>query len=154
MKKNIDDKFIQQLSTEEKRWIAHAIAGIIGADGQVTNEEMLHLRHAIGFLENVQEIETLVQVVKERKIPKLQSLKTVNRKIATKLMFYLGSIVVSDDKLSRSEAEFFKYVGSKLGFDLRYSHDVLQWYHDWLNLEKKQKSLLTAIAGTAPVYKR
>ena len=137
----MEDPLIKALPSAARLWLAHAVAGIILADGEVEPSELEYLREVINFLENAEDINHLVTLVKNKEKVILQSVR-MERKAAARVLLYLANIVVSDSNLSPAEADFFKYVGTKLGFNPKFSEEVLGWARDFMNVNKKRKALL------------
>ncbi len=132
---------VEILPPKVKVWFAHAVAGLITADGIVTESELVFLRDTINFLENVEEINQVVGIVKNKEKPILQTINT-DPKTAAMILIHLATIAIADGSLDPSEADYFKYVGKKLGFDATYSEEILQWGKDNIMLEKRKKGLL------------
>ena len=44
---------IEEMSSEEKKWFAYSIAGMVVADGRVDESEMEFLREAINFFQEL-----------------------------------------------------------------------------------------------------
>lgn len=66
---------IETLSDQAKKWLAHAIAGMAVADGEVDSSELAHLREAIKFLDEKGEIEQLMAEVREHHVADLSPQK-------------------------------------------------------------------------------
>ncbi len=58
------------------------------------------------------------------------------------ILMHLAQIAITDGKLDEPEVEFFKYVGTKLGFEGSYSDQILEWGKENLRVNKHKKSLL------------
>ncbi|PCI30503.1 MAG: hypothetical protein COB67_01600 [SAR324 cluster bacterium] len=143
--------FISQLPQAAKVWSAKAIAGIIVADGIVTNAELTVLRESIGFLEDVSTINEIVELVKDRVKPELQVLKT-DRKIAAKILMSLAMVALTDNKLSASESQYFIYIAGKLGFEAGIAKMMMSWGRDYISLNEKKKVILRIGEESKPMY--
>jgi tellurite resistance protein len=143
--------FINNLPKAAQIWSAKAIAGIIVADGVVTNAELEILRESIGFLEDLEEINNIVEMVKQRKKPKLEVLKA-DRKIATKILMSLALVALADDKLSHTETEYFAYIAGKLGFQSSLAKMTIIWGREHIALNRKKNSIIKLGEESSPVY--
>lgn len=137
----MSQNLIESLPNEVKIWFAHAVAGVITADGVVTESELEFLRETINFLESVDDINSVVNVVKNREKPALKTLKT-DPKTAAMILIHLATIAITDGKLDPSEIDFFKYVGKKMGFEWTFSEEILNWGKDYISVNKRKKALL------------
>ncbi|MBT4264715.1 MAG: hypothetical protein HN580_07600 [Deltaproteobacteria bacterium] len=135
---------IEKLSAEMKSWFANAIVGMITADGAVTDDEVSFLREAIDFLDNIEDINRIVELVKQRESPPLQSSK-VDILVARAMLFYIADIAVIDGSLSQQEVNYFKYMGNKIGIDETYTIKVIGWAKDNYKLKKRKQELLREI---------
>ena len=135
---------IEKLSAEMKSWFANAIVGMISADGAVTDNEVSFLREAIDFLDNINDINRIVEMVKQRESPPLQNTK-VDTKIARAMLFYIADVAVIDGSLSQREVDYFKYVGNKVGIDENYSLKVIGWAKDNYKLKKRKQEMLRSV---------
>ncbi|MBT4263398.1 MAG: hypothetical protein HN945_11690 [Deltaproteobacteria bacterium] len=143
--------FIDNLPEIAKIWSAKAIAGIIVADGVVTNAELSILRESISFLEDTEIINEIVEMVKIREKPKLQVLKT-DRVTATKILISLAIVAFTDDKLNANEIEYFNYIAGKMGFEKSMAKNAMDWGREFIDLDKKKKQLIKKGKESTPVY--
>lgn len=143
--------FINHLPLAAKVWSAKAIAGIIVADGVVTNAELVVLRESISFLEDVDAINDIVLMVKNREKPKLEVLKT-ERSIATKILMSLALVALTDDKLTKAETDYFNYIAGKLGFEQTIAKVTINWCREFIALNKKKQSIMKMGEESTPVY--
>lgn len=132
---------IDSLPYEVKKWFANAVVGIITADGVVTESELAHLRETIGFLDNMEDINNIVSLVKEKKTPAISKLKT-DANTACLLLMQIASVAISDDRLTTQESDFFAYVGKKIGFEASFTESILEWARENLKANKHKKSIL------------
>ncbi len=124
-----------------KTWFANAIVGMISADGAVTDDEVSFLREAIDFMDNVDDINRIVEMVKNRETPPLQN-TNVDMPIARAMLFYIADIAVIDGSLSQREVDYFKYIGKKIGIDDSYSLKIIGWAKDNYKIKKRKADLL------------
>lgn len=147
----MSNAFIKSLPNVAKKWAANAVAGIISADGIITEKETELLREVISFLENIQDINEIIATVKNRQKPELKVLKT-DRKTASKLLMTLAMVALTDDNLTGAEAEYFRYIGNRLGFDRNFSEEIIKWGQDYIVLNNRKKSLMKKAEELSPVY--
>jgi len=106
---------IEEMTKEEKYWFASSIAGMVVADGQAVSTELVFLREAINFLENKDEIQKIMNIVKEGTVPDLKPLD-IDPKQAFLMLKYLAQLMVVDSDLSSHEIRFFLTTGKLLSF--------------------------------------
>lgn len=145
------ESFISNLPMAGKIWSAKAIAGIIVADGVVTDAELVILRESISFLEDIDVINEIVEMVKDRVTPELEVLKT-DRKIAAKILMSLAMVALTDNKLSGHETKYFIYIAGKLGFEPGIAKMMMNWGKDYIALNEKKRSILKISEESTPVY--
>tara|TARA_B100000700_G_C15044946_1_gene857398 strand:+ start:421 stop:1977 length:1557 start_codon:yes stop_codon:yes gene_type:complete len=107
---------VDEMSSEEKFWFASSIAGMVVADGQAVATELVFLRDAINFLENKDEIEKIMKIVKLGTLPNLKQID-IDPKQAFLMLKYLAQLMVVDSNLSSHEISFFLLTGKLLNFN-------------------------------------
>lgn len=105
----------EALSLEEKIWFARAIAGMVVADGRVDDSELEFLRDAISFLEDKDQVNKIMGIVRQNKTPSLEP-RRIDPKQSFIILKYLAELMVVDGKMSETEITFFVYAGNLLGF--------------------------------------
>jgi hypothetical protein len=70
----------------------------------------------LGFIGEKQTVMAMVDIVKQKKIPPLTSLKDASREEAFKIFLFLGKLALSDARLTIDEIDFLRQIGSRLGF--------------------------------------
>jgi len=135
------------------KWLAHGIAGIITSDGVVDDVELAFLRSAIGFLKNKHEIERLVEWVKNRELPELKQYRDINRHGAFRLYLILAKAAIVDDRFTKTEAQYLKYAGGKLGFSEKFCVDMLRWTQASMESNKRLKELKSMAERLDPEYR-
>ena len=90
---------LEEMSAEEKQWFANSIAGMVVADGHADKSEMVFLREAINFLDDKDEINKLMLIIKNGKAPELSPLD-IDPKQAFLMLKYLAQLMVADADLS------------------------------------------------------
>ena len=106
---------LEHMSSAEKNWFASSIAGMIVADGRADETELEFLKDAINFLDNKEEINQIMAIVKNGTLPDLSPLK-IDSKQAFLMLKYLAQLMVADSDLSSKEIKFFLSTGKFLGF--------------------------------------
>ena len=107
---------VEEMSSEEKFWFASSIAGMVVADGRAVSTELVFLKDAINFLENKEDIDKIMNIVKEGTLPELETI-TIEPKQAFLILKYLAQLMVVDSDLSSHEISFFLSVGRLLSFN-------------------------------------
>lgn len=146
-----DESFIEDLSSEEKKWLTHAIIGMINVDRVIKDSEMRVLHEILGFMEST-EIEGVAEMIRTKSVPNLEALTTINRNIAAQMLFYIGTTSIIDDKISKSEVEYFKYVGKRLGFDSRFCLEIVQVLYKILEAKKEYDKMMTLASKMQPFF--
>lgn len=147
----LEDAFIQNLSTDTRRWVATTMTGMLVADGLIGQEELPALRDALELLETKEEAEVLMQKVKNKEEIEITELKE-ERDVCAVVFFFLSSIIVMDGRVTKKEAELFKAVGGKLGFSRDYARQVLEWATDQMKINKRRNSMIEEAKGLRPEY--
>ncbi|MCP4755177.1 MAG: hypothetical protein GY866_30280 [Proteobacteria bacterium] len=132
---------VETLSPEMKLWFATAIAGMITADGAVTNTEVAFLRDVVNFLDNRDDINNIVGMVKKRESPGLQNVN-VDGPTAGRIMFHIAEIAMTDGSLSQKEVDFFKYIGRKISVGEPFCKKVISWAADYCKLMNRKNEIL------------
>ncbi|MBF0280629.1 MAG: TerB family tellurite resistance protein [SAR324 cluster bacterium] len=109
------EEFLATLTPEVKNWFAKAIAGVIISDGIVEKYELEFLRQILTFLDNPADISALLDLVKAKQMPQLESLQIEKEKGFT-ILKYLIQFIVIDDDFHPEEEKFFRKAAKLLGF--------------------------------------
>ncbi|MBF0352116.1 MAG: hypothetical protein HQM11_13875 [SAR324 cluster bacterium] len=150
--KIVFQKFIKLLDDHEKEWFAHAIVGVVCADGKITPNEITYLKYLLAFIEDKAMLNRIMSFIQRKEKPKLEILKTSRTK-ASQLIMYLASVVITDDRLTREEVDYFRYVGSRLGFDPIFSTELIKWGQEFIKLNQLKNKLIKLSLDMTPVYK-
>ena len=140
---------------ETKDWVVNAIASLVVVDQVVESHEMIALQEAIELLDSRNEIENLMKMIREKKMFKIDSLKTSIDQ-AGKIFFYLAAIACIDGKMKKIEADLLKELGQKLNLPVDFQKAVLKWSMDQMNhnqhwsqeqefLNQKRENILQAL---------
>ncbi|MBF0352501.1 MAG: hypothetical protein HQM11_15830 [SAR324 cluster bacterium] len=121
----VDESWLEQLSDDEKTWLAIAMAGLIVSDGVVDASELEYLGSTIAFVKNPDTIKQIIQLVRDRRLPPMKNLN-VSGLLAYQMLKTLSVVAVVDKKFSRNEAEFLKIAGNRLGLDPPFIEEVLK----------------------------
>ena len=147
----LEDAFIQQLSGDTRRWLANTMTAMLVADGAIGQAEMPALRDALELLETQEEAAALMEKVKTKETIEIVDLKD-ERNICAIAFFFLSSIIVMDGRVTKSEAEMFKKVGGKLGFNRDYARQVLEWATEQMKLNKRRNAMINEASGLRAQY--
>ncbi len=113
-------------SKETRDWVVNAIASLVIVDQVVEPHEVIALQEAISLLDSRNEIENMMQMVKQRKMLDIEDI-SVGITEAADIYFYLASIAVIDGKMKKVEAELLKSLGDKLGLPEDFQRAVMKW---------------------------
>ena len=147
----LEDAFIQQLSGDTRKWLANTMTAMLVADGAIGQAEMPALRDALELLETQEEAAALMEKVKTKETIEIVDLKD-ERNICAIAFFFLSSIIVMDGRVTKSEAEMFKKVGGKLGFNRDYARQVLEWATEQMKLNKRRNAMINEASGLRAQY--
>lgn len=147
----LEDAFIQQLSGDTRKWLANTMTAMLVADGAIGQAEMPALRDALELLETKEEAAALMEKVKTKETIEIVDLKD-ERNICAVAFFFLSSIIVMDGRVTKSEAEMFKKVGGKLGFNRDYARQVLEWATEQMKLNKRRNAMIEEAIGLRAQY--
>ncbi|MBF0280333.1 MAG: hypothetical protein HQM13_21235 [SAR324 cluster bacterium] len=142
--------FIKSLPESAKVWFSRAVAGVILADGKVNEDELFYLKGTIMFLGDDLEVKNIIDSVKAKQTPQLDRL-TVDRKTAARMFIELVKLTVTDDKLTREEAQYFVSIGTHLGFDSIFSKKVLEWGKKFCEVNREMKILMKEGENSDPI---
>lgn len=135
------EKFTKVLPQDIKRWFAHAIVGMVCADGIVEPAEMEYLKKAVTFLDDAKEVDQLLDMVKNKNMPELMEMKAVDHAMAYQMMETLAKICVTEKELTDSEGHYLRYVGNRLGYTSAFCEHLVKWTADSCLLKKREKQL-------------
>ena len=107
---------VEEMSSEQKFWFASSIAGMVVADGQAVATELVFLKDAINFLENKEDIDKIMNIVKQGTLPELEPIE-IDPKQSFLMLKYLAQLMVVDSNLSSHEISFFLSTGKLLSFN-------------------------------------
>ncbi len=147
----LEDAFIQQLSGDTRKWLGNTMTAMLVADGAIGQAEMPALRDALSLLETQEETVALMEKVKTKETIEIVDLKD-ERNICAVAFFFLSSIIVMDGRVTKSEAEMFKKVGGKLGFNRDYARQVLEWATEQMKLNKRRNAMIEEASGLRAQY--
>ncbi len=147
----LDESYIASMKSDEKRWFAYALAAIVGADGHIESNELQHLETSLRFLESDEEVQNILRVAQSGELPKLPILK-VPRQTAFQILLHIGAVAISDAVLSKSEVSAFKFIGAKLGFEPRFSMQLVKVLFDSLAIDKQIDQLEHLASIMEPAY--
>jgi uncharacterized tellurite resistance protein B-like protein len=103
------------------------------------------------LLETKEEAAALMEKVKTKETIEIVDLKD-ERNICAVAFFFLSSIIVMDGRVTKSEAEMFKKVGGKLGFNRDYARQVLEWATEQMKLNKRRNAMIEEASGLRAQY--
>tara|TARA_B100000700_G_C14876260_1_gene775817 strand:- start:299 stop:766 length:468 start_codon:yes stop_codon:yes gene_type:complete len=132
----------QLLEDKQKLWFANAICGAILADGSVAPEELEYLERALSFLPTSEDVENMMQAVKEQRIPELGRLPNSTRELEVKIFIDLTTVISVDNVLGANEIDYLLSVGGKLGFSREFTRIVIRWASEGIVWKRKMLHLI------------
>ena len=126
LNRKLTDEYFKDMPKEIRDWIVNAIGSLVVADGIVEEHEFLALREAIGMLDSREEIENMLEMIKQRKLFTVDDI-SVPLETASGIFFYLASIAVVDGSMKRVEGDLLKSLGPKLGLPNEFVRSVMRW---------------------------
>ncbi|MBU2511145.1 DUF2225 domain-containing protein [bacterium] len=109
----MDDPIIGIMSPKAKEWFARAVVGMIWADGRIDQAEIDYLKSLLGFLKDKDLIHSVLGMIKQNKIPPLESIQ-LEQAQALAILKHLTSISIVDEDLDKSEVAFLKNIARLL----------------------------------------
>ena len=140
-KENKTKKKFDDLSLNEKKWLAKAVASIILTDRFVDEKETVFLNKLKKVLVDVDPIESLLEVDKlliKKKKPEIESLKIDDPEKLILMLNTMVTALLADEEKHEDEVRMYMKAGEKLGMN----YDILlrKLYHrmDRLRIKKAQ----------------
>ncbi len=149
----LDETFIESLSDDNLSWFVDAIRGMVLADRHVDHHEVAYLRTILAYLSNKEEAERLVQMIKQRQNAELYYIGTIDREQAFYILVVLAKIALADGKFTQSEADYFKYACTRLGFDGIFTKEMLNLVQKKLEVENEYARLKNLSIASKDNYK-
>ena len=140
-KENKTKKKFDDLSLNEKKWLAKAVASIILTDRFVDEKETVFLNKLKKVLVDVDPIESLLEVDKlliKKKKPEIEPLKVEDPEKVILMLNTMVTALLADEEKHEDEVRMYMKAGEKLGMN----YDILlrKLYHrmDRLRIKKAQ----------------
>jgi hypothetical protein len=105
-----------------KVWIAHAICGMVCADGVVDDIELDFLKRTLGFIGQRDIVLDLVSRVQKKEVIELIQLRGLERDSAYRIFLFLGQLALSDAELTDGEILYLDHIGKQMGFPSEVCH--------------------------------
>lgn len=147
----MQEEFINHLPKEIQRWVTQAVVGIVVSDGLIAPQESKHLSQLLSISEDAQFIQEMIKHLRNKSLPKLTPLQ-VSRDMATKILFYLALIIISDQRIAQTEVQYFRYAGGHLNVEYSILRMVTDWMQSLLLAQRKKDRVLKIIHASIPVY--
>ena len=126
------------LNEQQKTWFAVAVCHAIVADGNIDPSELSYLEQALSFLSSKTQVDSLVQAVKDQKLPKLD--------------IELALITTADDVISTREIDFLMNVGRILGFGREFAKVLIRWASEGIIWRNKMHKIIDSGVELHPEY--
>jgi uncharacterized tellurite resistance protein B-like protein len=138
---NRSHSHFENLSPQERLWIARVLVGSVCSDKEIKKEELVYIAKAIDFLDSNEEKIKLVEMVRSKKIPALPKLKNIDSKVALDLLFGSAHLIAADKEVKSSELLFFKEASKNLGFKRDYVESVIKWTINLAKIKRLEEKL-------------
>lgn len=142
----------ETLSEQQKTWFAVAVCHAIVADGNIDPSELHILEQALSFLSSKTQVDSLVQAVKDQKLPKLERFPQSTRELEVQIFIELALITTADDVISTREIDFLMTIGRTLGFGREFAKVLIRWASEGIIWRTKMKQLIKAGSELYPEY--
>ena len=105
--RRLTKKLFSNWDKEIKDWVVNAIASIVVVDQVVEFHERIALEEAIDLLDSRDEIENMLEMVRKKKMLKIENIKMPLFK-AGEIFIYLTAIATIDGRLKKNRSRFIK----------------------------------------------
>ncbi|MBF0352484.1 MAG: TerB family tellurite resistance protein [SAR324 cluster bacterium] len=109
-------KISDQLNESQKIWFAHAIIGMVVADGKIDALEVEFLKQALGFITDQEERVSLLYQAQHGQLKMHKPRDLIEKKIGFEILKNLTHIAIVDEDLSPTEKNLLIEIGNYLGF--------------------------------------
>ena len=133
-----------ELTEDQKNWLAVAICGAIIADGNIAPEEIQYLERALSFLSSQTKVDSLIEAVKSQSLPAVEECPNATRAQEAQMLMELAMVVSSDNSLSTREMDYLFHIGRKLGFGQEYVRIIIRWASEKIVWHRKMLQLIQA----------
>ena len=140
------------IDEEQKLWLANAICGAILADGSVAPEELEYLERALSFLPTTEDVEKMMQAVKEQQLPELKRLPKATRELEARILIDLTTVLSVDNVLGANEIDYLLSGGRKLGFRREFVRIVIRWASEGIVWKRKMNHLIDSGSSLEAEY--
>ncbi|MBF0279729.1 MAG: response regulator [SAR324 cluster bacterium] len=144
-------RFLNFLEPEVREWVILATIGLICADGKVTKSEVLFINALVSLDRDPEKVHRIVEMVKARKVPRVEILKAAPEKIRLVLV-HLYKILVRNGGISANEVKFLIYLGGRLGIDKKMTQDFVDLALNEIHTNHGRSRLLEIVENSPPVY--
>ncbi|MEY3043162.1 MAG: TerB family tellurite resistance protein [bacterium] len=140
------------LNEQQKTWFAVAVCHAIVADGNIDPSELSYLEQALSFLSSKTQVDSLMQAVKDQKLPKLDKFPSATRELEVKIFIELALITTADDVISTREIDFLMNVGRILGFGREFAKVLIRWASEGIIWRNKMHKIIDSGVELHPEY--
>jgi hypothetical protein len=132
------------LNEQQKTWFAVAVCHAIVADGNIDPSELSYLEQALSFLSSKTQVDSLVQAVKDQKLPKLDKFPLATRELEVKIFIELALITTADDVISTREIDFL--IGRE------FAKVLIRWASEGIIWRNKMHKIIDSGVELHPEY--
>lgn len=133
---------LSELTEKQRDWYAHAICTIVVSDGHVAPEEVQLLETSLSFLSSPSQINNLIELVRENRVPPLEPLADTEPEITTRMLLELTQACTSDLILTSREMECLFHTGALMGFPTEFVQLVIRWANEGILWKNKMNPLI------------
>jgi len=140
------------LDDEQKTWLATAICGAVMSDGAIAPEEVEFLERAISFMDSQAQIDSLLQAVKDQKLPEQGNFPNGSREVEAQIFIELTLVISVDNVLGTREIDYLLEVAKKLGFGTEFVRVLIRWAGEGIVWKRKMQHLIDGAEELEPEY--
>ena len=100
------------------------------------------MERALGFLRSQTEVNTMLQAVKDQKLPPLERIPEATREMEIKIFIELALVISVDNVLGTREIDYLLKTGKKLGFGREFVRVVIRWASEGIVWKRKMLHLI------------
>ncbi|MBF0278827.1 MAG: response regulator [SAR324 cluster bacterium] len=153
LESEVDEAVLRSLENDVKSWFVDALKGMLVIDGRMDDNEIAYLRTILTFLGNKEEAERLLEMIKLKKEPRLET-KAIEVETVFFMLTILMKLAIVDDKLSQSEADYMNQMGQLLGVDNSLIRRMLNWGNNRLKANIEHKQLRNMFISTVKSFQQ
>ena len=132
----------KQMTEEQKQWFALALCEGVMLQEDISTEKIEDLQKTLSLLTSEEQVNTLIQSVKEKNLPPSNDLEIASRKLQSLMLIELTTLIAKDHHLGIKEMQYLFRIGKKLGFAKGFVQTLIRWEKEGILWQKKIAYLL------------